>query len=72
MLILQDSLDGKTWRNISQCGTDLTFSSKSAARAWIDLFHESNSLDWRVGFLLRCRDGRFFQVVHSNGKPVSY
>lgn len=37
---------------------------------WLGLFEQANSLDWRVGFLLRCRDGRFFRAIRKNGKLI--
>jgi len=66
-MILQDSLDGKTWRPVPEIGS---FKSKKALREWFNLFVEANSIDWRVGFLLRCRDGRYFRAIHKNGEGV--
>jgi hypothetical protein len=69
-LHVQDSLDGVTWRPLYLVGKPVTFSSKAAAREWFKSFEEANNLDWRVGFLLRCRDGRHYRLVHTNGKEV--
>jgi len=69
MMLIQDSLDGKAWREVPAAGQ---FKNKKDLKEWFRLFEEANSLDWRVGFLIRCRDGRFFRAVHKNGKEVRY
>ena len=69
MMTVQDSLDGKTWRDVGPAGT---FKSKKALKEWYALFEDANNIDWRVGFLLRCRDGKYFRAVHKNDTPVKY
>jgi len=69
--IVQDSVDGSTWRDFYLLGEPLVFSSKKAAKVWFEDLIETNNPDWRVGFLVRFRDGKFFRLVDRNGKQVN-
>lgn len=62
--LVQDSVDnGKTWRPVYLAGQPLEFKSKADAKAWFASFEEANNIDWRVFFLIRCRDGKHFRLV---------
>lgn len=63
LLTLQKSTDGKTWV------PDGSFRSKEEARAFFKTL-EGPGMDWRVGFLLRTREGVFYRLVHKDGREV--
>jgi len=68
-MVIQGSLDGKTWRPVSGFGS---FKSKKALKEWFNLLIVINTIDWQVGFLVRFRDGRYYRAVHKNGQLVKY
>lgn len=69
----QDSLDGKEWRPLSLAGEPLVFEAKYAAKEWWEhVIYESNSIDWRVGYVVRFRDGKFFRLVDRKGQEIKF
>jgi hypothetical protein len=68
-IYVQDSTDGKEWRSVPEA---CVIKSKTKAKEWFRLLIEANSIDWQVGFLLRCRSGRYFRAVDKNGTVVKY
>lgn len=72
MMTVEDSLDGKTWRPFHLLGPVLTFKSKAAAKRWFTSLIEANTPDWQVGFMVHFTNGRYYRLVHKNGKEVRY
>ncbi len=67
---VQFSLDGNDWRPLYMVGTTVYFSSKKQASEWFEKLIGSNNLDWRVGFLLRFRQGVWYRLVDRKGNQV--
>lgn len=69
MLTVQTSPTGQdgSWTD-----TEHRFKSKKAAKEWFDQKFENRSFDWRVGFLVRSREGVYYRLRHPNQKPVDY
>ena len=71
-MIVQDSLDGKTWRPVYLLGEPVVFNNKAVAKNWFKDMTEASTLDWSMGFLCRFTDGRFFRLVYKDGRKVKY
>lgn len=72
MYIVQSCFDASeeaNWQN-----SDNHFSSKKAAREWFDNKYALNSsFDWRVGFLVRERNGIYRRLLDTKtGQPATY
>jgi len=69
---VQDSKDGKEWRDLWLIGGRVILESKKVAKQWFDALCDVNNLDWRIGFLVRFRDGTYYRVVDKNSQVVKY
>lgn len=76
MLTVQTSQTGRDedWADIDQ-----RFKSKKAAKEWFDqtfvkqaIYDHEQAYDWRVGFLVRTREGKYYRLRHPDHKPVNY
>ena len=61
---LQTSTDGEVWSDSGR-----GFTSRAEARAYFEAL-EGPSMDWRVGFLLRTREGAWYRAVDKTGREV--
>ncbi len=53
--------------------TEIRFHNKEEAQAWFNgKFKDFSCYEWRVGFLVRTPEGKYFRVVLPNGDQVHY
>jgi len=67
---VQDSRDGKEWRDLWITGGRVILKSKKAAKQWFDDLCDTSYLDWRVAFEARFRDGTHYRIVDKNSQVI--